>query len=63
LEDKREMGVLSGKEETGKGGYHWIYFPKLDEVGFKTFIVERLITSLVESFPEETKEAIRALNV
>jgi hypothetical protein len=61
LEDKREMGVLSGREETGKGGYHWVYFPKLDEVGFKAFIVEKMITSLRENFPEETREAIKQI--
>ena len=61
LEDMREMGIFSGEERTGKGGYHWVYFPKLDEVGFKTFIVETMITSLMKSFPEETKEAINQI--
>jgi predicted transcriptional regulator len=59
LEDMREMGVFTGREESGKGGYHWIYSPAMDEEGFKTFIVQKLITSLMESFPEETKEVFR----
>jgi hypothetical protein len=62
LEDLREMGIFSGEERTGKGGHHWVYFPKLNEAGFKAFIVEKMITSLVENFPEETNEAIKKLN-
>jgi hypothetical protein len=55
----REMGVLKGEEKTGKGGHHWVYFPALDENGFKRFIVKTMIDSLMKSFPDETREAIR----
>ena len=58
LDDMKEMGVLSGVEETGKGGHHWVYFPKLDETGFKKYIVEEIITSLMRNYPEETRETI-----
>jgi hypothetical protein len=51
--------VLKGEEKTGKGGHHWIYSPAMDEPGFKKYIVETMITSLLENFPEETKEVIR----
>jgi hypothetical protein len=61
LEDLREMGVISGKDETGKGGHRWVYHPKLDEAGFKMYIVEKMMASLMESFPEATREAIRNL--
>lgn len=61
LEDLHEIGVLSGIEDTGKVGHHWIYSPKLDEAGFKKYIVETMLTSLMESFPEETREAIKKL--
>jgi hypothetical protein len=61
LEDMRKIGVLSGEEKTGKGGYHWIYYPKLDEGGFKKYIVEKMIASLMDSFPEETREAIKKI--
>jgi hypothetical protein len=61
LEDMREMGVFTGREESGKGGYHWIYGPGMDEEGFKRFIVKRMIAALMESFPEETKEALKSL--
>ncbi len=62
LEDMREKDVLSGEEATGKGGHHWVYFPKLDEIGFKKYIVETMLGSLMENFPEETKKAIKQLN-
>lgn len=58
LENMREMDVLKGIEETGKGGYHWVYSPALDESGFQRFIVDKMITSLMKNYPEETREAI-----
>jgi hypothetical protein len=61
LEAMQEMGVLNGREETGKGGYHWIYSPAMDEGGFKMFIVNKLIATLIENFPEETKEILQRL--
>ena len=61
LEDMREMGALSGVEETGKGGYHWVYSPAMDESGFKRFIAEKLIGSLRNSFPDELSPAIEKL--
>ena len=61
LEDMRKMEVLSGEEVTGKGGHHWVYSPKLDEAGFKRFIIEKMLTCLMDSFPEETREAIKKL--
>ena len=53
------MGIFNGREESDKGGYHWVYSPAMDEEGFKGFIVEKMITSLMKSFPEETRQAIR----
>ena len=53
------MDVLSGLEVTGKGGYHWVYSPKLDEGGFRVYIVEKMIKNLMENFPEEMREAIK----
>jgi hypothetical protein len=61
LEDMREMGVLSGVEEPGKGGYHWIYSPAMDESGFKKFIVETMISSLLNNYPDVAKAAISHL--
>jgi len=45
----REMGVLSGVEETGRGGFHWVYSPKLDEARFKRFIIENMLDRLIDS--------------
>ena len=58
----REMDVLSGMETTGKGGRRWVYYPKLDEKGFKDYLVDKVIMSLMSSFPEETREVIKHLN-
>ena len=61
LEDMREMGVLTGEERTGKGGHQWVYYPAMDEKGFKRFIVEKMIAPLRANFPEETKEVLKSL--
>ena len=61
LEDMREMGVLRGVEETCKGGHRWVYYPAMDEAGFKHFITARALENLMREFPEETREAIKQL--
>jgi hypothetical protein len=43
----------------GKSGHRWIYSPGMNEEGFKMFIVKKMIATLMESFPEETKEVLR----
>lgn len=53
-----DEGVLNYRETTGKGGYRRIYSPKLDERGFKKYIAQTVIESLLRDFPEETREAI-----
>jgi len=58
LEAMREAGVLKGDEKTGKGGYHWIYSPAMNEAEFKKFIVTTLLESLIRDFPEETKAIV-----
>jgi predicted transcriptional regulator len=63
LEAMREKEVLSGEERTGKGGHHWVYYPKLDEAGFKKYIVENMIASLMENFPDTTRDAINQLSL
>ena len=61
LEVMRAMGVLSGVEESGKGGYHWIYSPAMDESGFKKFVVDTMISSLLSNYPDATRVAISHL--
>ncbi len=55
-----DEGVLDYHEETGKGGYHRVYRPKLDEASFKLYLAQTVISSLMKDFPAETKEAIRS---
>jgi hypothetical protein len=61
LESMREAGVLRGEEETGKGGYHWVYFAAMGEAEFKRFVASRLLGSLLSSFPNETEAALKKL--
>ncbi|MBM3292042.1 hypothetical protein FJY84_05135 [Candidatus Bathyarchaeota archaeon] len=63
LEDMRETGILKGVEETGKGGYHWVYSPAMDEAGLKKYLATKLVEALVKSFPEETKQTIKKMKV
>jgi len=56
-----DEGVLNYREESGKGGYHRVYSPKLDERGFKKYIAKMVITSLIRDFPEETNETLKEL--
>ena len=57
-----EEGVLDFRDATGKGGHHRIYFPKLDEKGYKKYVASTLFESLMKDFPEATKETFREYN-
>lgn len=56
-----DEGVLDCDEETGKGGYHRVYRPKLDESSFKRYLATVMISSLMKDYPEETKEVIKSI--
>ena len=62
LESMREAGVLEGVERTGKGGYHWIYSPAMNEAEFKQYLAHTILTSLMRDFPNETKEALNSVS-
>lgn len=62
LNDMVDEGVLDYHEQTGKGGYHRVYKPKLDESEFKKYVAVTVLESLMKDFPHETKEAIKNLN-
>jgi hypothetical protein len=51
--------VLNYVERSGKGGYHRVYLPKLDESGFKKALAESIISSLMRDFPEATNEVLK----
>ncbi len=55
-----DEGVLDFDERTGKGGYHRVYRPKLDEPAFKTHVAQIMISSLMKDYPNETREVIKA---
>ena len=57
--DMVELGVLSYEMTTGKGGHYRKYIPKLDERGYRKFILEQVIKSMMNDFPEETTEVLR----
>ena len=54
-----DWGVLGFREGTGKGGHHRIYYPLMDEKGFKSYLLKTMVESMMRDFPEETKEVIQ----
>ena len=54
-----DEGVLDYTERTGKGGYHRVYKPRLDESEFKKYMAKTVVSSLMKDFPEETKDIIK----
>ena len=56
-----EEGVLGFRVATGKGGKHRIYVTKLDESGYKKYIVRTLLESVSKDYPNETEEVLQAL--
>jgi hypothetical protein len=56
-----DEGVLGFRDATGKGGHHRIYITKLDESGYKKYIVRTLLDSVSRDFPKETEEVIKSL--
>lgn len=57
-----DEGVLNYTERTGKGGHRRIYSSKYDEAGFKGYMTKKIISKLLETWPEATREAIEAIN-
>ena len=53
-----DQGVLDYTSATGKGGHHRVYFPVLDERGYKKYLLKTMVESMRRDFPEETKEAL-----
>jgi predicted transcriptional regulator len=52
LNDMVEEGILDYEEKTGKGGYHRVYYPKMDREQFARHVVEKVTGKLEEVFPE-----------
>ena len=52
LDDLVEEGVLEYEEESGKGGYHRVYYPKMDREQFARYVIKTITDKLSEVFPE-----------
>jgi len=52
LNDMVEEGVLDYEERSGKGGYHRVYYPRMDREQFAKYVVETITDKLDEVFPE-----------
>jgi len=46
-----EEGVLEYEEKSGKGGYHRVYYPKMNRDQFAQHVVETITRKLAEVFP------------
>ncbi len=52
LNDLVEEGILSYEERTGKGGYHRVYFPKMNREEFSAYVVGSINEKLKNVFPK-----------
>lgn len=55
LNDMVDMGFLGFREESGKGGYHRVYYPAPgvpDEGAFEAAVAERVLGKLRAEFPD-----------
>ncbi len=55
------MGILTGKDQTGRGSHHLLYKPAMNETRLKQYIVEEILTTLIRDFPEETKNSLNKI--
>lgn len=61
LNDAVKEGYLSYSEATGKGGHRGLYSSGIGEEGFKRLVVNRIVSKLLEIWPEITGEEIKKL--
>ena len=50
LNDMVDEGVLDYEEESGKGGYHRVYYPKMDRKQFAEYVTRTVTDKLHEVF-------------
>ena len=51
LNDMVDEGILDYEEKTGKGGYHRVYYPKMDREEFSVYVTELIKKKLSDAFP------------
>lgn len=56
-----DEGVVDYTEITGKGGHRRIYSARYDEEGFKEYMAKKIISKLLETWPEATLKALEAI--
>jgi predicted transcriptional regulator len=61
LNELVDEGLMDFTTTTGKGGHRRIYSHRFDENSFAQELVNRTISRLVESFPDETIKVIEEL--
>ncbi len=54
LNDMVDEGILEYEERSGKGGYHRVYYPKMDRGEFAVYVTELIKKKLKEAFPLST---------
>jgi hypothetical protein len=59
LNDKVDDGVLGFREATGKGGHHRVFFPVLDEAGYRMYLLRTVIDSMMRDYPVETRKVLK----
>jgi hypothetical protein len=50
LNDMVDEGVLDNEEKSGKGGYHRVYYPKMDRNQFSKYVTKTITDKLHEVF-------------
>ena len=50
------QGVLDYRSATGKGGHHRVYYPVIDERGYKKHLLKTVVESLKKDFPRNGGE-------
>jgi len=51
LNDMVDEDILDYEEKTGKGGYHRVYYPKMNKEEFSVYVTELIEKKLSEAFP------------
>ncbi len=52
LNEMVDEGVLDYEEKTGKGGYHRVYYPKMNKEQFAEHVIKTITGKLKEVFPK-----------
>ena len=58
MNDMVDEGLVEFHEITGKGGHRRIYSQKYDEAGSKEFMAEKIMSKMLETWPDATLKVI-----